>query len=187
MTFTKKIFAAFALIGFGIFARLVPHVPNATPMTAVTLMGTRYLGRVWSLTIPLVAMFASDLIIGFYDWRVLASVYVSFALIAFVSWVTAKRGSVMLLSTAFGASLFFFLTTNAAVWAFSPLYAKTFAGLLLAYAMGLPFLVPMVVADLLYTGALFGVCEALERGAMHLVTGRLQVRAVGVAREVATD
>ncbi len=162
MTFSKRVLAAAALIAFGVLGRLVPHLPDATPLTAITLMGSRYLGRTWSIVIPVAAMLASDLFIGFYDGRVLATVYLSFALIAAMSWFGAKRGLPTLLGTAATASLLFFLTTNAAVWAFSPWYAKSFGGLLEAYAMGLPFLGSMLLSDLLYTASLYGICEAIK-------------------------
>lgn len=166
MTFARKLMAAFALAAFGIAARLVPHLPNATPITAVTLMGSRYLGRTWSLAIPLIAMLSSDLLIGFYDWKILATVYLSFALIAALGWITGTRGFGALLGTALAASGIFFLITNAAVWAFSPLYVKTLAGLLEAYVMGLPFLGNMIVSDLLYTASLYGICESLKYAAL---------------------
>jgi hypothetical protein len=165
MNLQKKILAALALIVFGLLGRLVPHLPDATPLTAITLMGSRYLGRAWSLIIPIATMLVADVFIGFYDLRVLAVVYLSFACIAAFSWLTAKRGLASLLPTAAGASLFFFLTTNAAVWAFSPMYAKTFAGLLQSYLMGLPFLGNMLFTDVLYTAVLYGICEGIKYGA----------------------
>lgn len=153
----EQILTALALVGIGIAGRLMPHYPNATPITALALAGKRYLGRRWSLILPIAAMLASDFIIGFYNWRVMASVYGSFLLVGLLSWCLKKNsGPIALGIVVLGSSLLFFLVTNFAVWLFSPWYAKSLAGLLYCYALGIPFLRNMVVGDLLYTSALLG-------------------------------
>jgi hypothetical protein len=58
----------------------------------------------------------------------------------------------MLLSS----SPIFFLVTNFAVWAFSPLYAANAAGLVKCYVAGLPFLRNMAEGDLFWGLVLFG-------------------------------
>ena len=45
--------------------RVVPHAPNFAPIGAMALFGGAYLGRKWAIALPLVAMFLSDLFIGF--------------------------------------------------------------------------------------------------------------------------
>ncbi len=154
------ILIACALISFGIMIRLMPHAPNATPIAALAFVGSLYLGRRWSIILPLVALLLSDLLIGFYDWRIMLSVYGSFILIGFLSWVCRKYNSFSSVGvTVVASSLVFFLFTNAAVWLFSPWYEKSIFGLLYAYELGLPFLRNMLLGDIAYTLVLVGAIE----------------------------
>lgn len=153
-------FIAFLLVAFAVTARLLPHAPNATPLTTIAFVGAAYLGRRWGFVLPLLALGISDLFIGFYEWQVMASVYGSFALIGAISFLCKKYGGILstLIGVA-GSSFLFFLITNAAVWAFSPWYEKSTAGLLYAYELGIPFLRAMLTGDIVYSLAIFGVFE----------------------------
>ncbi len=145
------------LIGFGLLGRLLPHIPNSTPVSAVALRAGRDLGRTWVVIIPLSTMLIVDAVIGFYDWRILASVYLSFALIGMFGYsMRFVRGAWRMGGVVLGSSFGFFLITNLAVWLFSPWYAKTLVGLLYCYALGLPFFLSMLAGDLLYAALLFG-------------------------------
>lgn len=158
------VFGAFGLLLFGVMMRLLPHLPNATPITAIAFAGSFYLGRRWVIALPLLALFFSDLVIGFYDWRIMASVYGSFALIACWSYMSRTyNGPFPVFLSIVGSSLFFFLITNGAVWLYSPWYEKSIAGLLYSYELGLPFFRNMLLGDLLYSAVLFGVFEVVLR------------------------
>lgn len=151
------------LIFFAIAVRLFPHAPNMTPITAITFVGSLYLERRWAILLPILALFLSDLLIGFYDWKIMLSVYGSFALIGLLSLVAAKYRSLLPVGlSVIGASLLFFFITNGAVWAFSPWYEKTISGLLYSYELGLPFLRNMLIGDVLYTTALVAVFESVR-------------------------
>ena len=52
------------LILMGTVARLVPHLPNVTPLTAIALFGGAYLPRRWAIALPLATVAASDLVLG---------------------------------------------------------------------------------------------------------------------------
>lgn len=152
----KKIAVIAGLVGVGVLGRLVPHAPNATPITAITLAARRHVGRAWAFAVPMAAMALSDMVLGFYNWRVLASVYGSFLLIALLSRLVQKSSNPFApLVLAVAGSLVFFIVTNFAVWAFSPWYAKSFEGLLYCYTLGLPFLRNMMLGDIAYTAMLF--------------------------------
>lgn len=153
----KKAAAILGLLGVGVLGRLLPHLPNATPITAVTFAARKHLGRTWAFILPTAAMLTSDFVIGFYDWRVLLSVYFSFACIAAVSIFAKKEsGALAVGGLVLASSLLFFLVTNFAVWATSAWYAKSFEGLMYCYTLGLPFLRNMLLGDLTYTAALMG-------------------------------
>lgn len=166
----KKILAIAGLVGVGVAGRLLPHLPNATPVTAITLAAGKHLGRLWSITIPLMAMVISDSIIGFYNWRILLSVYGSFALIGCMSWLLRKHHSVgVSILTVVSASVIFFLITNFAVWIFSPWYEKSIAGLLYCYTLGLPFMRNMLVGDIFYSTLLLGIHQANNFRVLNLL------------------
>lgn len=153
----KKAAAILGLVGVGVLGRLLPHVPNATPITGITFAARRHVGRASAFAIPLCAMLASDFFLGFYDWKILASVYGAFLCIAAISLLVTKSSRPpVVIAAVVASSLLFFLITNFAVWAYSPWYAKSFEGLLYCYTLGLPFLRNMLLGDLVYTAALLG-------------------------------
>ncbi|MBI4426789.1 MAG: hypothetical protein HY567_04385 [Candidatus Kerfeldbacteria bacterium] len=141
-------------------AGLISLPPNVAPIAALALFGGVYLPRRLAFAVPLAAMLLADVLIGFYELGIMASVYGSFAVSGLIGlWLrTHKRVGPILTGTVIG-SMVFFLVTNAAVWAFAALYPKTIAGLLAAYVAGLPFFRNTVLGDLAFTGLLFGAFE----------------------------
>ncbi|PCH87896.1 MAG: hypothetical protein COB88_04970, partial [Flavobacteriales bacterium] len=48
------------------FSRLIPHIPNVTPIAAMALFGGAYFAdKRMSFLVPLVAMFLSDIVLSF--------------------------------------------------------------------------------------------------------------------------
>lgn len=152
----RKFLIIFFILAVGF--RLLPHPPNFAAVGALAMFaGTHEKGLAKTLW-PLSAMLLSDAVIGFYDFRVMLSVYGSFALIAlFGQWL--KRGASLerFFFASIAGSLLFYLVTNFAVWAFSNLYTKNAAGLLLSYILALPFFRNTLLSDLFFTGAFFAV------------------------------
>lgn len=154
----KKFLVIAGLVGVGVAGRLLPHAPNATPITAITIAAQKHLGKWWAFTVPLAAMVVSDAVIGFYNWKILAGVYGSFLLIGGMSrYIRKHTNPLAVAGLAVAASIVFFLITNASVWFFSPWYEKSISGLLYSYMLGVPFLRNMLLGDLVYTFALLGV------------------------------
>jgi len=144
----------------------IPHLANFTPVAAIALFSGFYLNRKYSLFVALGAMLISDLIIGFYNPVVMASVYGSFILIGTLGIWLKKHHTIgnLVITTLFG-SIIFFLITNFAVWAFPGsfvMYPKTWQGLIDCYIMGLPFFRNTALGDLFYVGALFGAYELVN-------------------------
>ena len=119
--------------------RLLPHWPNVSPVAAMALFGGAYFSdKKMAFIVPFVALFLSDLILGLHNTMVF--VYAGFALTVAIGFLLKNRVNVT--NTAFAAvaaSVLFFLLTNFGAWMTSGLYAKSAAGLMQAYAAGIPF------------------------------------------------
>ena len=159
------------LIIVAVATRLLPHAANVAPIGALALFAgatnfaqSNKVSRFMAYSLPLMALFLSDWLIGFYTWQVMAAVYLSFILTVIIGFVVRKyyRWQTIVIGSL-AASLLFFLVTNAAVWAFTPLYQKSLAGLLESYTLALPFFRNSSLGDLLYTGIFFGVYEMTFR------------------------
>src|SRR3989344_6283573 len=64
------------IILIAVFLRLIPHPPNFAPITAMALFGGIYISKRYALFIPLLALFISDIFLGFHDTMIF--VYGSF-------------------------------------------------------------------------------------------------------------
>ncbi len=160
MKLKQKLLATLLLIGASVLGRLIPHPWNMTPLIASAIFAGVHLGKRWAVIVPLVAMILSDVVIGFYDWRILLSVYLSMAIVGVLAYFSRMRkGTSTFIGRPIIASLFFFLTTNFAVWMFGTMYPHTLFGLAAAYIAGLPFLGYQLIGDILYTALFFGVYE----------------------------
>ena len=150
------------LIILGLSARLLPHPANFAPITAIALFCGLYLPRRWSIIVPIVAMFVSDIFIGFYDWKIMLAVYFCFILTGLIGSVVQNRKSfATILGGTLSGSILFFLITNLAVWAFGTMYIHNFAGLLECYTMAIPFFRNSLLGDLFFTGILVGTMESV--------------------------
>src|SRR3989344_3287674 len=148
------------LIILGVASRLLPHVANFTPVTAIALFASAYLGLRYSLVIFLAVMLAADAVIGFYAWQVMLAVYGSFALSSAIGFfLQNKKRAVPIFFGALSSSILFFLITNWAVWQFGALYSHSFYGLIESYTMALPFFRNSLAGDLFYSAVLFGAFE----------------------------
>jgi hypothetical protein len=155
---------ALALIGLCVAARMLPHVSNFSPVAAAALFAGAMIGRRWlALSVPVAALLIGDLLIGFYDGRVMAAVYAALALPALIGMIARNhRMWFVAIGGALAASLSFFVTTNFAVWAFSGMYSLDGAGLIQCTIAALPFLTSTVAGDLFWSVALFGGASLLR-------------------------
>ena len=163
------------LIALDVGARLTPHAPNFTPVAASALFAASVLRvRAWAVLVPFAAMALSDLMLGFYDWRVMGVVYVAIALPALAGLLPRGLRTLGIVAIMLSSSLAFFATTNFAVWAFSGMYTPDLGGLIKCYIAALPFLQNTITGDAFWAMALFG--------GYWLVQGIAARRAVALAR-----
>ena len=160
MSKKTKIIIACVLVAFGVASRLVPHPWNVAPIAAIALFSGVYLGGIFSVTVPMLAMLISDSMLGFASWQVTWSVYLSFFLIGLIGRTVKKHKSFeVVLASSLVGSFLFFAVTNWAVWQFADWYPHTINGLIACYIAALPFFRNTLAGDLFYTGALFGSYE----------------------------
>jgi signal transduction histidine kinase len=147
------------MIAAAAFTRLIPHLPNFTAIGAMALFGGAYFSnKKLAFAIPLIAMFLTDLILGFHS--TILSVYFSFALIVVIGMTMIRKknaSNIVLASVA--AAVSFYLITNFAFWMTGAFYALTPAGLAECYIAALPFFGYNIVGNLFYAGVMFGLFE----------------------------
>jgi uncharacterized membrane protein (DUF4010 family) len=144
-------------------ARLIPHPPDFSPIAALALFGgASFASKRTALLVPLLGLFLSDLVIGFY--AVTPVVYGSFALITCLGfWVRKRRSPMRLAAAAMASAVLFFAVTNFGVWALETLYPKNLAGLIDCYVAAIPFFRNTLASDLLYSALLFGGLALTEK------------------------
>ena len=154
---------AFLLVLIGVSLRLLLHPPNFTPIAAIALFGGVYFSRKIAFIIPIAAMAISDLFIGYYEPKLMVSVYGSFLFCVILGfWLKKNKKWHTVLGGSLLASFIFFFLTNFAVWIFTPWYAKTFSGIVQCYLMALPFFKNTLLGDLFYVTIFFGAYEIVE-------------------------
>ncbi len=162
------------LVAIGVMLRLLPHPANFTPIAALALFGAVYLSKRNGFLLPILALFMSDIILGFYGLTMFF-VYGSFLLTGVIGLYIREHKSIL---TVVGGTLFssvlFFLITNFAVW-FDPrsFYPADFSGLMMSYTAGLPFFRNSMVGDLFFTGLFFGGYEAIKISVNKYVSSKL--------------
>lgn len=153
-----SMFSPMLIIIFAVVMRLLPHPPNVAPIAAMALFGGVYVNKKYALVVPLIAMFISDIFLGFYPEIIF--VYGSFLLIGLIGlWLRNHKTFRNVLFASIGSSILFFIITNFGVWLMGSMYDKSFAGLLEAYTMGLPFFRNTLLGDLGFVGIFFGSYE----------------------------
>lgn len=159
----KNIALILSICIIGAFSRLIPHPWNFTAIGAMALFGGAYLAnKKLSIILPLVALFLSDLVIGFHS--TMFFVYGAFALAGVLGWFLREERSMgRLVGCALATSLLFFVISNFGVWFMGGMYAKNMAGLIECYVAAIPFLDNQIYGDLFFSTVMFGGYEAVRR------------------------
>lgn len=165
--------AAYILVVVALFSRLMPH-PDWFSFTAVggALLyfgARRSLRQMW---VPVAALMAADYVLTtFYygypfhisgyllTWAWYAGVIVLGQIL-----LSRKTSASRLTAGVLIAPTSFFLITNFAAWAMMPqMYPRTFGGLELSYAAGLPFYRNDVLSTALVAAMAFGLPVLIRR------------------------
>jgi hypothetical protein len=139
----------------------IPHAWHFTPLGASLLFfGAR--GSRRQMWIPVVLLAATDVVLNrfIYHYPIGWDLLVTWAWYLAIVWLGTnlreKAGVLRVIGAALGTSVSFFLISNFAVWAAYDMYPKTFQGVLMSYAAGVPFFRGTVESDLFFSLAMFG-------------------------------
>ena len=153
--FKVELYLSFVIVVLSaIFMRLIPHIPNVSPIAALALFSGAFIPSWGALILPIAALVISDFFLGFH--ATVPFVYGSFIFIIILGYVL--RGKISPLFVGAGSligSVLFFIITNFGVWATSSMYEKSVYGLLQCYTMGLPFFRNTILGDLFYAAVFF--------------------------------
>lgn len=175
-----------ALVAGGAATRLAyQDVPNFAPVAALALFAGLWIGNLaLAALVPLTVMAVTDLVIGGYDLRLMATVYAALTFPVLLrgplkSWLTNRHTSLVeisgslagLFACSLAASVGFFVTTNFACWLLAESYAKNAEGLLTCYTAALPFFRYTLLGDAIFSVSLAGI---------HLTAQRLLARSPSI-------
>jgi small-conductance mechanosensitive channel len=170
-------------VAYRIAAGLLIHsgsalwLSNFAPMAAIALCGAAYFPPKFKFSVPLSALFVSDLVLNYVYGAPLLQLqmlghYLALALVGWIGFAIQNRASVKtLLPASVLGSTIFYLVVNTFSWLSDPGYAKDFAGLIQAQTVGLPqysatptwmFFRNTVLSDLFFT-LLFVACMHFGR------------------------
>ena len=157
----KSCWLIIGLILLAAASRLIPHLPNFTPIGAIALFAGSWMSdsRRGVLTALGALLFGDILLelaygIGFHNQMVWT--YGSVALIALMGsrWLKKTINPIKLMAGALGSSILFFLVTNFGVWT-GGYYGLNLTGLISCYVAGIPFFQYTLMGDMVYSLILF--------------------------------
>ncbi len=156
---------ALAIVVLAAALRIAPHPWNFTPVGAMALFSGAILkDRRLAMFFPLLTLFAGDVFIGLYSYKLMLVVYASFLVsVAIGFFLRDRRTAGRIAGATLLGAIQFFLVTNFAVWAADLSFPHTKAGLLACYAAGVPFFWNTLAGDAVYAVLFFGGFTLAER------------------------
>ena len=106
----KRLINPLIIILFAVALRILPHPPNFAPIAGMALFGGAYLNKRYALIAPLVAMFISDIFLGFHSGMLF--VYGSFLIIGLLGVWLRKNKNMKTITLATFFSSFIFLQSQ---------------------------------------------------------------------------
>ncbi len=167
---------ALACIVIGFVYRLIPGTPhNFTPIAAIALVGGLYLSSSkWAFTIPIAALFLSDLVLNNTINRVFFTEQTGMIIWAdYMIWTYGamlltvlvgilSRNKSTLVKIGLGtllSSIAFFAISNFGSWLTLPMYTKDLGGLLACYVAALPFFKATLLSNFVFISLFVGGIE----------------------------
>lgn len=152
---------------------------NFAPFAAIALCSAAYFPNKLKFSLPLAALFVSDVILNSYYSApmfepLIVCRYLAFAVVGCIGLAMQNRASFKtMLPASIAGSAIFYVITNAFAWISDPGYVKSLGGLIQALTVGLPaysatpswmFFRNSLLSDLVFT-SIFVLCMSFDRGA----------------------
>jgi hypothetical protein len=167
----------FFLIFVGVVGRLIPHLPDMTPLTNLSLFAGAKFRRSHALITTFLSLFISDLFLSYFFHFSLWGYWSFFTYSGFLGitllgkYLGKYPKNFFTLGFVLMSSFGFWLWTNFGVWLEGQLYPETLSGLGSCYMAALPFLRNAILGDLLWMGVIFGIVNvALVSEAKSLIS-----------------
>ena len=163
-----SVIIALLLILAAALSRVVMYPHNFSPMIGMAVFGGAMIkDKRMAFALPVFSMFLSDLLFeifkiapGFWGWGQVVG-YCIFALITLIAFSLKRINVFTVAGYSILSSLIFFLLSNASFFVFdNPVYhtyPQNFKGFYECYVQALPFFRTSLIADLAYSGLLFGI------------------------------
>jgi hypothetical protein len=149
-------------VGFGVLGRLIPHLPNVTPLNSLCLFAGSRLNRILAYFSTFAILLFSDIALSYLEGYPILTAWTFFSYTGFAaiiwlgSYLPRKTNLARFLSVVIVSSVGFWLWTNFGVWLTSAaLYPHSINGLITCYAMALPFLRNALSGDLIWAVVIF--------------------------------
>ncbi|MCK9402517.1 MAG: hypothetical protein M0Q26_03875 [Chitinophagaceae bacterium] len=160
--------------------KLLSPIANFTPLGAMALFGGTYFNSRWkSYLFPLLALFASDMVMMQLFYKTYSNgllyngwlwTYSAFAVMVLIGKYVKKVNFKSVVTAAVTAALAHWLITDFGVWLGGGLDVTTgraltadWHGFVQCYVQAIPFLKNMLLGNIIYSGILYGGFEALQK------------------------
>jgi hypothetical protein len=172
-----SILIAIILVVAAAISRVVLYPHNFSPMVGMALFaGATFSDKRLAFALPIFSMLLSDIMFevmqsgqGFWGWGQLVG-YGIFALITLFAFTLKKVNVLNVVGYSVASSVIFFVLSNLSFFLIDNniyhTYTQNFSGLITCYVAALPFFKNSIVADLLYSGILFGAYYAIQNVAV---------------------
>jgi hypothetical protein len=169
-----SIIIAVLLIVAAAASRVIMYPHNFSPMVGMAIFaGATFIDKRFAFTLPIFAMLLSDVMFevfniadGFWGWGQLVG-YGIFALITVLAFTMKKVTVGKVVGYSIASSVLFFLLSNLSFFLIDNpvyhMYTQDAKGLADCYINALPFFQTSLVADLIYSGVLFGAYYAIQQ------------------------
>ena len=172
-----SILIAVLLVVAAAISRVILYPHNFSPMVGMALFaGAIFTDKRMAFALPIFAMLLSDIMFevfniapGFWGWGQLVG-YGIFALITFLAFTLKKVNVLNVIGYSIASSVIFFVLSNLSFFLIdNPIYhtyTQNFNGFVNCYVFALPFFKNSLIADLVYSGVLFGSYYAIQNFAV---------------------
>lgn len=164
----RKCILIFLWISIGILGRLIPHIPNVTPLTSLSLLASALFTRRMAFFLVSTIVILSDVLLAYLQNHAFFGSWTIFTYTGFLAvfWLGTYLDIHMKLFKAIFlasiASFLFWIWTNFGTWLISGMYLHSMLGLITCFIAGLPFLRNTLIGSIVWMLVLLGGVRILH-------------------------